>query len=346
MDLANIHRAINRCGGVPILPPYQLCQRCLREWQFEEPENNKYKICRRCKKEVVFQGRTSCKGCLEHEATELRRFQEAQNVLHLKNPPGQNKVANTIDETPQKIATVSLCQRASEVQFMLNISEVAEWKMVENRRIMYYKSLNSLRETEAKAFIDLGLDKLHENVQRLSGDYDMERMAQLFRLNYQFKITLDGIRNFDDVYLYNCIYPTIVAIDELLSADSMRKWVKEDRDIAFEDRNETMPRPKVARRHMKLRTKTRILITFLHLMECTPGICGPNPRIGDQPDSSGGIQLKARPVWHLQNWLYLLKQVQQVPFFGNVKDDLRDIRKRIRNYGAVLKEWSMGVELI
>ena len=139
----------------------------------------------------------------------------------------------------------------------------------------------------------------------------MDRIAQLFRLEPQFKIPLDGIRDFDEAYLYNCIYPTIIAIDELLSTDSMLKWVKEDRDPAFEDRDETMSRPKVIRRHKKLRTRARILITFFHLMECTPGICGPNPKIEEQTSNGGGIQPKARPVWHLQNWLFLFKQVQQ-----------------------------------
>ena len=332
-----------RCGGTPTVPPHQICQRCL-EMQYQG-EENRYKLCQTCNKQLAVRGRTRCPECIQSEVTALKRFQEAHNVQHMKSSPGQNKVADTIDESSQRVAAVSINQRAGEIGFMRDVHDIAEWSNVEERRTEYHESLNSLRETDAgaKAFISLGLEDLHDNIQRVKGNYNMERMAEIFQTENQFKIPLDGVRNFDDLYLYECLYETIIAMDELMRGEPMRKWVREERDTAFEDRNETMHRPKVARRHVNLRTKARILILFLHLMEYTPGVCGPDPRKGGEVKANKGAKFKARPIWHLQNWLYLLKLVQQTPYAGDPKDDARDIRKRIRNYVAVLKDLAKGI---
>merc|ERR1712020_55990 len=131
--------------------------------------------------------------------------------------------------------------------------------------------------------------------------------------------------------------------DELMRGEAMRKWVREERDTAFEDRNETMHRPKVRKRHVKLRTKARILILFLHLMEYTPGICGPDPRMVNEDKAGRETKFKARPIWHLQNWLYLLKLVQRTPYEGDPKEDARNIRKRIKNHVVVLKNLVQGL---
>ena len=340
------------CGGVPIISPYQLCPKCLHKQALAE---NQQAICRRCKAGITLRGRTVCEKCLDYEVAELQKFQETTGLRQANPAPRHNKVADTIDVAAQQIATVSLSQRAGEVQFMLDFPDESHWKELESRRVVLHETLNSLRETDAKVFLDLGLDKLHDRIQKLSEDYDMERIAQLFRLDHHSKIPLDGLREFDDAYLYNQVYPTLLAIDGLLATDAMRKWVKEDRDMAFEDRDETMARPKVTRRHKKLRNRTRLLITFFHLMECTPGICGPNPEVkeirreiaAEILGRGGGpelLQLKARPVWHLQNWLFLFKQVQQAAYLNELRsgDDLREIRKRVRYYAAVLKEWVAG----
>ena len=326
------------CGGVPVISPYQLCPRCIRK---SAPAGNQQ--CRRCKREKAVRGHTVCQECLEYEVAKLQEFQENTRRHQSSNAPGQNAVADTIEEASQQIASVSHSQRAEEVQFMLDY-DADLWQSLEPQRVVHHESLNSLRESDAKAFLDLGLDRLHDRIQRLNEEYDMEWIAKLFRLDHHSKIPLDGLREFNDAYLYDHVYPTLLAIDGLLCTDEMRKWVKEDRDMAFEDRDETMARPKVIRRHKRLRTRTRLLLTFFHLMECTPGVCGPNPKIkgGREPEL---LQLKARPVWHLQNWLFLLKQVQQAAYAGDLHDgdDLRTIRRRIRYYAAVLKEWAAGV---
>ena len=333
------------CGGVPVIEPYQMCPRCIQK---QAPTGSQRPICRRCKQKEAIRGRTSCKECLAYEEAGLQRFLDPGNSRQTKDAPGQDEVADTIDVANQQIASVSLRQRAGEVQFMLDIPDAIQWNALETRRLALHEALNSLRETDAKAFLDLGLDKLHERIQKLSEDYDMDWIGRLFRLNHQSKIPLDGLREFSDAYLYHHVYPTLLAIDGLLCADEMRKWVTEDRDIAFEDRDETMARPKVVRRHKKLRTRTRLLLNFFHLMECTPGVCGPNPEIKEVLQKGGGpelLQLKARPVWHLQNWMFLLRHVQQAAYTGDLRDgkDLHAIRRRIRYYAAVLKEWAAGV---
>ena len=334
-----------RCGGVPVVDPYQLCPRCIKKLT---PTGDNPLTCRRCKQKEAVRGHTVCQECLAYEEAGLQRFLEPGNRGQTQEAPGQDKVADTIEVATQQIVSVSLSQRAGEVQYMLDATGATQWKALETQRVVLHEALNSLRETDAKAFLDLGLDKLHDRIQKLNEDYDMEWIARLFRLEHQSKIPLDGLREFSDAYLYHHVYPTLLAIDGLLCADEMRKWVTEDRDIAFEDRDETMARPKVIRRHKKLRTRTRLLLTFFHLMECTPGVCGPNPDAKEVASSKGRrepLQLKARPVWHLQNWMFLLKHVQQAAYAGDLRDgdDLRAIRRRIRYYAAVLKEWAAGV---
>ena len=334
-----------RCGGVPVVDPYQLCPRCIKKLT---PTGDNHLTCRRCKQKEAVRGHTVCQECLAYEEAGLQRFLEPGNRGQTQEAPGQDKVADTIEVATQQIVSVSLSQRAGEVQYMLDATGATQWKALETQRVVLHEALNSLRETDAKAFLDLGLDKLHDRIQKLNEDYDMEWIARLFRLEHQSKIPLDGLREFSDAYLYHHVYPTLLAIDGLLCADEMRKWVTEDRDIAFEDRDETMARPKVIRRHKKLRTRTRLLLTFFHLMECTPGVCGPNPDAKEVASSKGRrepLQLKARPVWHLQNWMFLLKHVQQAAYAGDLRDgdDLRAIRRRIRYYAAVLKEWAAGV---
>ena len=334
-----------RCGGVPVVDPYQLCPRCIKKLT---PTGDNHLTCRRCKQKEAVRGHTVCQECLAYEEAGLQRFLEPGNRGQTQEAPGQDKVADTIEVATQQIVSVSLSQRAGEVQYMLDATGATQWKALETQRVVLHEALNSLRETDAKAFLDLGLDKLHDRIQKLSEDHDMEWIARLFRLEHQSKIPLDGLREFSDAYLYHHVYPTLLAIDGLLCADEMRKWVTEDRDIAFEDRDETMARPKVIRRHKKLRTRTRLLLTFFHLMECTPGVCGPNPDAKEVASSKGRrepLQLKARPVWHLQNWMFLLKHVQQAAYAGDLRDgdDLRAIRRRIRYYAAVLKEWAAGV---
>ena len=141
----------------------------------------------------------------------------------MKGSPGQNIVADTIDETSQKVAALSLNQRACEIRFLKDAYRVAEWGNVEERRTQYHESLNSLRETDdgAKAFLSLGLEDLHDNSQRVMRDYNMEKMADIFQTKTQFKVPLDGIRNFDDLYLYRGVYDTIIAMDELMLGEAM-----------------------------------------------------------------------------------------------------------------------------
>ena len=57
---------------------------------------------------------------------------------------------------------------------------------------------------------------------------------------------------------------------------------------------------------MKLKAKVRIILSFMELMAHTLGIRGPEVESQEGEPGEANLFFHARPVWNLQNWLYLL----------------------------------------
>ena len=241
-------------------------------------------------------------------------------------------------QAKEELAQVSSAERLKDINKYMTCARITSWDKVEERRAACHVRVNQLRKLHPEEFVELSVDNLLGNILN-TGGFSEERMLRLIQLFLAPKapaVPFEEHRGFHDQSIYEN-KQVVYVIHELLGEDEMKTWLQGERDVTFDETNEVPRLPRASNRHKRLRRKARIMLAFLDVMEATPGVMGPF-----MPTVPKHSQYHARPIWHLQNWIYSYQYFDRQP-----KKDagIRHLRQRVRYHCEMLDELALGFSI-
>ena len=326
----------------------------------EIEENSEGNTCQPCDSRKTQRGSNQCppKGQLERrqEDSMINSFLNRTPVAESTRQVTKN-IDEPIDEAAaaaklmlQQLARISVVKRFREIQSFQGICNKANQDMIEAKRVRAHGLLNGLRKSNPQEFVDLGVEEVHNQIMQI-GDYELEEMAEAFQVEWKAKIGVpyEDENYFNDHKMYS-IARTLRVIHSMLIKDEMGDWLDGERDTALEDADEIPRLSGAVKRHEKLKMKVRIILSLVEIMAYSKGIRGPEIEIQEGEPGETNLFFHARPIWNLQNWLYLLRSLEVQPqasaSSGGQTSSIRHVRQKVRGYCAILRDLTTGLKKV